>query len=52
MDTEPRYATDVLRWQAYRAALAAWADQMDRAPVEVPVPRSSPEGGSRRHVPR
>ncbi len=44
--------TDVLRWQAYRAALAAWEDRMGRAPVEIPEPRRSPEGGPRLSVPR
>jgi hypothetical protein len=52
MGAERAIATDVLRWQAYRAALAAWADSMGRAPVEVPAPRRSPEDGPRRRVPR
>lgn len=52
MDAEPIFATDVLRWQAYRAALAAWADQAGRAPVEIPEQRRSPEDGPTRRFPR
>ena len=52
MDAEPIIATDVLRWQAYRAALAAWEDRMGRAPVEIPEPRRSAEGGPTLRVPR
>jgi hypothetical protein len=52
MATEPIVVTDVLRWQAYRAALAAWADHAGRAPVEVPRQRRSPEDGPARRVPR
>jgi hypothetical protein len=52
VNAEPMIATDVLRWQAYRAALAAWADHAGRAPVEIPEQRRSPEGGSPRPAPR
>ncbi|NMO90715.1 hypothetical protein [Actinomycetospora sp. TBRC 11914] len=52
MDAERTIATDVLRWQAYRAALAAWADSMDRAPIAIPEQRRSPEDGTPRRVPR
>lgn len=51
-----------LRFEAYRAAIAAWADHAGRAPVvvPVPVPRPAPEQGptvavtvvERHHAPR
>jgi hypothetical protein len=52
MGTEPSVVTDVLRRQAYRAAMAAWADRMGRAPVEIPEQwrRSGPRPTDR--VPR
>ncbi|MDL5157116.1 hypothetical protein [Actinomycetospora termitidis] len=50
MTTLPIERTDdELRWEFYRAALAAWADAAGRAPV--PAPRESPEYALRR-VPR
>ena len=52
LDAEWLQASDVLRWQAYRTALAGWADRMGRAPVEIPEPRRSPEDGTPRRVPR
>jgi hypothetical protein len=52
VDAEPIITTDVLRWQAYRAALAAWEDRMDRAPIEIPAQRRSPEDGPMHRVPR
>lgn len=52
MDAEPIVATDVLRRQAYRAAPAAWADRMERAPVVIPEPRRSGEDGTPRRAPR
>jgi hypothetical protein len=52
VDAERMKASDVLRWQAYRAALAGWADQMGRAPVEIPEQRRSPEDGTPPRVPR
>jgi hypothetical protein len=53
VDVERIVATDVLRWQAYRAALAAWADQAGRAPVEIPQQRRPIEDGPMRpYIPR
>ena len=42
MSTTPiEVADDELRWEFYRAAMAAWVEAAGRAPV--PSPRTSPE---------
>ncbi|MCD2197521.1 hypothetical protein LQ327_29535 [Actinomycetospora endophytica] len=52
MATGPIVVTDVLRREAYRAAMAAWVDQMGRAPVEIPEQRRRSEPAPIHRVPR